>query len=165
VRLAAHHPVEQFTCGSRSGAAEIDDYLKSSALREQDAGLSAVWVTVNRSESNAPSAIAGYFTLSPLSVPLSSVLLERVGLSEAPYRSIGGYLLGRLGVAVQLQRKNIGAALVAAAIRIAREARDEAGGAFLAVDPKNDSLARWYEQLDFGFRRLAPERRRMVLRL
>jgi hypothetical protein len=39
------------------------------------------------------------------------------------------------------------------------------GGAFLAVDPKSDKLLAWYEGLDFGFRRLDPSRRRIVVKL
>jgi ribosomal protein S18 acetylase RimI-like enzyme len=157
--------VDAFTCGSRSGAAEIDEYLKTSALVEQSAGLSAVWVALDRDAEAGAEAIAGYFSLSPLSISLSAALLERVGLSDVPYRGVGGYLLGRLGVAARLQGQGLGAVLVAAAIKIARAARDDAGGAFLAVDPKNEGLLAWYEKLDFGFRRLDPGRRRLVMRL
>jgi ribosomal protein S18 acetylase RimI-like enzyme len=95
-------------------------------------------------------------------------VLTNLGLESVPYRSVGGYLLGRLGVAAHLQRQGLGPALVAAAIKIARQARDEAGGAFMAVDPKNDGLLEWYEELDFGFRKLDPGNsatRRLVLRL
>jgi len=163
--LTADHRVDDFTCGDRPGASEIDDYLKTSALREQTAGLSAVWVATERGTGSSPGRMVGYFTLSPLSIPLSAALLERAGLSNVPYRSVGGYLLGRLGVAAPLQGKGFGSVLVASAIRLARETRHDAGGAFLAVDPKNDGLVAWYEKLDFGFRRLDQGRRRMVLRL
>lgn len=60
------------------------------------------------------------------STALSAALLERVGLAEVKYRGVGGYLLGRLGVAAPLQGRGLGAALVAGAIRIAREAREDA---------------------------------------
>ena len=59
----------------------------------------------------------------------------------------------------------MGASLVAAAIKIARDVRGEVGGVFLAVDPKNDRLLAWYEQLEFGFRRLDPAKRRIILKL
>lgn len=170
VQLAHHHPIQSFTCGTRPGATEIDEYLKVNALQEQAAGLSSVWVARERADGKRADGIgeeriAGYFTLSPLSVRISPAVLAAMGLSHVPYRSAGGYLLGRLGVAVHRQGQELGSALVAAAIRIARKAREDAGGAFLAVDPKNDGLLAWYEKLDFGFSRLDPGKRRLVLRL
>jgi len=167
VQLATHHDVSGFSCGKRQGAQEIEEYLKVSALAEQTAGLSQVWVAIDPQVSAQPG-IAGYFTLSPLSVPISPAVLDLIGLESVPYRSVGGYLLGRLGVSSQLQGEGLGGILVAAAIKFARQARDDAGGAFLAVDPKNDGLLRWYQRLDFGFRRLDPNnvtKRRLVLRL
>jgi GNAT superfamily N-acetyltransferase len=168
VQLGPNHHVQGFSCGNRPGAAEIEEYLKITALAEQAAGLSRVWIAIDSQVSAAETSVAGYFTLSPLSVPVSPAVLTKLGLEAVPYRSVGGYLLGRLGVAAHLQGRKLGSALVAAAINIARQARDEAGGAFLAIDPKNDRLLKWYEELDFGFRRLDPDnaaRRRLVLRL
>jgi hypothetical protein len=165
VRLEASHVLENFTCGSRPGAAEIDEFLKDHALTEQAQGLSSVWLAIDNGDQGMTRPIAGYFSLSPLSIRLSDSLLESVGLSDVPYRTVGGYLLGRLGVAVHLQGKDLGAMLVSQAIKIARQVRDEAGGAFLAVDPKSAELLAWYERLDFGFRRLDPARFRLVLRL
>jgi GNAT superfamily N-acetyltransferase len=124
-----------------------------------------VWVALDRDAKVEADTIAGYFALSPLSIPLSAALLDRVGLSDVPYRSVDGYLLGRLGVAARLQGHGLGAVLVAAAIKIARAARDDAGGAFLAVDPKNEGLLALNEKLDFGFRRLDPSRGRLVMRV
>jgi GNAT superfamily N-acetyltransferase len=166
VRLEASHPVADFTCGTRPGAAEIDEYLKAHALTEQAQGLSSVWLAVENDGQGMTSPIAGYFSLSPLSIRLSDSLLESVGLSDVQYRTVEGYLLGRLGVAAHQQGKGLGAVLIAAAIKIARQVlRYEAGGAFLAVDPKSAKLLAWYEGLDFGFRRLDPTRPRLVLRL
>ncbi len=165
VRLEASHPVADFTCGTRPGAAETDEYLKTHGLTEQAQGLSSVWLAIENDGQGMTSPIAGYFSLSPLSIRLSDSLLESVGLSDVQYRTIGGYLLGRLGVAAHQQGKGLGAVLIAEAIRIARQVRNEAGGAFLAVDPKSAELLAWYEGLDFGFRRLDPTRSRLVLRL
>ena len=96
---------------------------------------------------------------------LTPAILDTLGLGSAPYRAIGGYLLGRLGVAAHLQGQNLGRDLVAAVISIARGVRSQAGGAFLAVDPKNDKLLAWYERLDFGFQKLDPAKRRIILKL
>lgn len=165
VQLAPIHSVVGFTCGDHPGALEIDEYLTTSALAEQTAGLSQVWIATDPEGSTTGQPIAGYFTLSPLSIPLTPAVLDTLGLGSVPYRAVGGYLLGRLGVAANLQGQGLGATLIAAAIKIARQVRSELGGVFLAVDPKNDKLLAWYAGLDFGFRRLDPNRRRIVLKL
>ena len=168
VPLASNHDVQKFSSGEHPGAHEIDEYLRSSALADQAAGLSSVWLAMDAESSDADGRVAGYFTLSPLSVQVSPAVLEQLGLQAAPYRAVGGYLLGRLGVASRLRGQQLGSALVAAAINMVKQARNEAGGVFLAVDPKNDKLFAWYERLDFGFRRLDPTnatKRRLVLRL
>ena len=165
VQLASNHDVRGFACGNHPGSAEIDEYLKGSALAEQTAGLSQVWIATDIQAANPDELIAAYFTLSPLSIPLTPAVLATLGLGSAPYRAVGGYLLGRLGVAARLQGQGLGPVLIAAAIKIARQARTEVGGAFLAVDPKNDKLLAWYEGLDFGIRRLDPGKRRVILKL
>ncbi len=109
--------------------------------------------------------VAAYFTLSPLSIPLTPAVLAALNVGSVPYRAAGGYLLGRLGVAARLQGQDLGTDLLAAAIKIARQVRADVGGALLAVDPKNDKLLGRYEQLDFGFRRLDPGKRRIILKL
>jgi len=67
-------------------------------------------------------------------------------------------------VAASRQGQALGPSLVAAAIKIAKRAQTEVGGAFLAVDPTDKLLAR-YERLDFGFRQLDPGKRRIILKL
>jgi ribosomal protein S18 acetylase RimI-like enzyme len=165
VQLAPEHNVVGFTCGDHPGASEIDEYLTISALAEQTVGLSQVWIATDPQGSSAGQTIAGYFTLSPLSIPLTPAVLDALGLGSVPYRSVGGYLLGRLGVAANLQGQGLGATLIAAAVKITRQVRSDVGGVFLAVDPKNDKLLAWYENLDFGFRRLDPAKRRIILKL
>lgn len=160
-------PIRSFTCGSRPGAAEINEYLHAQAIVDQVSGLSQVWVAVDPQARNASEYMAGFFTLSPLSIKISPALIATLSLpSSVAYPQIGGYLLGRLGVASYQQGQDYGSALVAAAIKLARHARHEAtGGAFLAVDSKNDRIAEWYETLGFGFCRLDPTKRRIVLKL
>ena len=123
-------------------------------------GLSSVTVAIDPS---APDTVVGFFTLSPLSIRIDPRLLAAVGLDAVPYPSVGGYLLGRLGVDVEYQGQGIGQALVAVAISQARQGRAGTGGVFMAVDAKDDGLVAWYERL--GFARLGPHTRRLVLRL
>lgn len=167
-KLTAAHPVHAFTCGTKPGAPEIDDYLKTSALKEQEAGLAVVWVLVDTDASQEEHGIVGFFTLSPTTVRINPTVTTAMGLPPVPYPSVGGWLLGRLGVAVTHQKGTLGRELVAAAHDMALQLRQSGGGAFLAVDPKNDELAAWYDSLQFGFQRLDPKReglRRIFLRL
>jgi hypothetical protein len=84
-------------------------------------------------------------------------------LAGLVYPDIGGYLLGRMGVHASRKDGGIGKAMVWRAKRIAQQSG--AGGAFLAVDPKDDALIGYYAK--FGFLRLDPSgvRRRMILSL
>jgi ribosomal protein S18 acetylase RimI-like enzyme len=165
VQLTSRHDVRGFRSGNHPGSPEIDEYLKAVALAEQAAGLSQVWIALDSEAPNADEHVAAYFTLSPLSVPLTPAVLDTLGLGSVPYRAVGGYLLGRLGVAARLQGQDLGRYLIAAAIKIARQARTDVGGVFLAVDPKNDNLLNWYRRLDFGFQRLDTGKRRIILKL
>ncbi len=165
IPLTESCPVGAFTCGTRPGAAEINEYLHTRAMTEQSSGISSVTVAINPVAVQDADVIIGFFTLSPLSIPLSSAVLNAVGMAGAPYRSIGGYLLGRLGVAKRYQGNNYGAALIASAVKTARRAREETGGVFLAVDAKSDVLTRWYKKLEFGFVQLDRGRSRLVMRL
>jgi GNAT superfamily N-acetyltransferase len=164
-RLTSAHPVDAFTCGDRPGASEIDAYLRSHALHEQTTGLSTTTVAVDGSARGEADVLVGFYTLSPLSVPVRASVLAACGLIDVPYRSVGGYLLGRLGVSVRSQGEGLGPLLVERAITAARLARESTGGAFLALDAKNEALVCWYLGLGFGFVRLDPEQSRLVLRL
>src|SRR5438874_6221339 len=90
VQLAPDHDVRGFTSGTRPGSSEIDEYLKASALVEQAAGLSQVWIAIDPRGASSEQLVTGYFTLSPLSIPLAPAILEILGLASAPYRTVGG---------------------------------------------------------------------------
>lgn len=156
-----------FSCGSRDGAQEIDAYLHSSALLEQEQRLSAVWILEDDLTEEHESRIAGFFSLSPVSVRIAPQVLAANRL-DVPYAQIGGWLLGRMGLAEQYQGENLGAAVVAEAIRQAKRLQEATAGVFLVTDPKNDRLLAWYEALAFGFTRADPNnprQRRLILKL
>jgi len=154
VPLSTEHHVRDFTCGD----AEIDSFLRERAAVEQALQLSQVYVTVD-----AHKAVRAFFTISPLTVRVEPVLLARLGVGAVPYPSIGGFLLGRLGVAVDLQGQGIGEALVVRAAQIVKREAEFVGGVFLAVDPKDDRLMAWYARQSFVA--LGGRTRRMVLGL
>lgn len=150
--LGSTHHVGSFTCGDK----DIDDFLHHRAMVEQALKLSQIYVS-SSSEGN----VLAYFTLSPVMVRVDSSLLQCLGVGSVPYPSIGGFLLGRLGVHRSLHRRGIGEALVMRAAQIAKHEAELVGGAFLAVDPKTDDLVRWYSKQDFF--PLGGKTRRMIL--
>lgn len=152
--LTAAHLVKKCV----TGHADIDRYLHVLALAEQAQGLATVHLAVEPDQT-----VVGFFTLSPMSLRLDALVSVLPSLAAGPYPQVGGYLLGRMGVHAARQGQDIGSALVARASDLARAQRGQAGGAFLAVDPKDDRLCGFYAR--FGFRRLDPTgvRRRMLL--
>lgn len=162
-RLDTRHNVAAF----RSGRESIDSYFQERAIVEQSLGFSGVTVAVDRGAPTtaAPGSVEviGFFSLSPLSIKVAEPLLARLGLEDVPYPSLGGFLLGRLGVQKDSQGKHIGSALVAAAIDYAETGRLGVGGAFIALDAEEEKLVPFYARL--GFQRLHPEKLRMIMRL
>lgn len=155
VRLHEEHPVDAFSCGTHPGAADVDKYLRERARPEQAARLAAVWVVEDTAATTREGRIVGFFTLSPVGVRFSPVLMEAMGIM-ASYHTMGGWLLGRMGLALQHQGHDHGRRLVASAIRTARDLSLAIAGPLLAVDPANVELMQWYLGLGFGFQRLAP---------
>ena len=152
--------VHAFSCGGRDGADAISTYLREQALHDHAARLNTVWLVVRSGTATNTQEICGFFTLSPLSIPVSAQLISAIKLPATRYPGVGGYLLGRLGVAESFQHQKLGDTFVALALRIATLSSKQTGGAFVAVDAKNDALVRWYERL--GFHRLDPARRRLI---
>ena len=157
-RLTAEHPIAAFSCGNRPGADAIDAFLHDNALAQQTGGWSRTTLAIDADR------IAGYFTLSPGTLRVTPSVLTVLGLAPA-YPQVGGYLLGRLGVDQAYQGRGLGALLVERAIATAQRAKVRTGGAFLAVDAKNEQLTRWYLSLDYGFVSLDPQRGRLVVKL
>ncbi len=154
VPLGLAHRVDGFTCGDQ----EIDQFLHERAASEQKLRLSQVYVS-----TDFQGDVLAYFTLSPITVRVDPALLTKLGTGGVPYPSIGGFLLGRLGVQEKLQHQGVGEALVMRAAQIAKAEAEVVGGVFLAVDPKTDRLVAWYAKQEFV--RLGTRTRRMVLPL
>jgi len=150
--LAAHHQVAAFSCADP----DIDLFLRDRARSEQALGLNQVHVA-----TDGDDVVIGFFTLSPIVVRVEPSLLALLGTSSPPDPVIGGFLLGRLGVATSHQGRGIGEALVIRAAQLAKAEANIVGGAFMAVDPKSDRLVEWYERQDFV--RLSLKSRRMIL--
>lgn len=156
--LTADHSIASFSCGNEA----IDDFLQKQALAEQALGSSTVQVVC---EHDRPGIVIAYYTISPTSVAIDSRLLTSLGIPEEkkpPYKALGGFLLGRLGVQTEFQGQKIGSSLIAIALENLRKTQAITGGAFLAIDPKTDRNKALYKKLGFGH---IGNQDRMVIRL
>jgi GNAT superfamily N-acetyltransferase len=138
-RLTRHHPRKLFS----SGQDQVDDWLKSSALQNQDKHLSATKVLVTGS-----GAIAGFYTLATGQVDFSE--LPPAVAKKLPRRLLPVAVLAWLGVAADQQGKGLGRLLLAHALRDCHD-----GGrtfAFVAVllDCVDDSAKAFYHRYNFS---------------
>jgi ribosomal protein S18 acetylase RimI-like enzyme len=140
-----------------SGLESVDRYLRETARGHLAKGVSVTRVLVG-SESSPPKEILGYFTLSTITIEVSSWPGAPKNLPRQPVSAV---LLGRLAVSNQTQGRGIGAMLVAAARQIARETIARTGGLGMVVDAANEELVDYYVR--FGFRRVSATGLRLFL--
>lgn len=88
--LAAGDVFADFTCGARPGTAEIDAYIHTQAHGDHSAKPSAVWVAVDNSAIAGTQRLTGFFSMSPVLIPISPALATQIPL----VRGIGGTAAG-----------------------------------------------------------------------
>ncbi len=145
---ATRHRRETFDCG----VSVLNDFLRTRARKEMDAGTSACFVLVPRS---SPERIAGYYTLSAATIRRSSVpgaLIKRL----PRYPELPATLLGRLARSLEFQGQGIGDRLMVSALSRAVEGARQVASWAVVTDPKDNEARRFYES--FGFRALTPDR-------
>jgi predicted GNAT family N-acyltransferase len=151
--LDASHDRRNF----ESGLESIDRYLRETARRHTDKGVSLTRVLVP-ADAAPPKPILGYFTLTPC-------MVEAAGWPEVPKalprNPVGAVLLGRLGVATGMQGAGIGSRLLSLARRISHDSLTSTGGIGLVVDAATEHLAVFYER--YGFVRISPNSLRLFL--
>lgn len=144
----AKHRREEFDCGVKA----LNDFLRTRARREMEAGTSACFVLVPQS---APDRIAGFYTLSAATIrraELPEALLKRL----PRYPELPATLLGRLARSIDFKGQGIGDRLMISALSRAVAGAREVASWAVVTDPKDDDARRFYES--FGFRTLTPER-------
>lgn len=108
-------------------------------------GLAVVHVVVPAEE---PSRIAGYYTLSSLSVELED--LPPKAAKRLPYGSVPSFLLGCLAVGNDYQGTGLGGFLLSAALRKCRDvASDYIAGRIVVVDALDEDAAAFYQKYGF----------------
>ena len=152
--LGRSHDRKAFDCGE----AALNDYLQRYARQNHESGGAKTFVAV---EASAPTAILGYYTLSPASIDYArtpAIVRRGLGRYEVPV-----FRLGRLAVALRVQGRGLGGGLLIAAGRRCIAVAEQVGGVALLIDAKSDRAATWYES--FGAVRLTDAPLSLVLPL
>jgi GNAT superfamily N-acetyltransferase len=138
-RLSKRHDRGSFDCG----IPELNDYLLNRATQDMRRLVAAVFVLV---PTDAPSTIAGFYSLSSASIGLND--LPKHAVKKLPrYPRVPAVLIGRL--ARDQTFPGTGRLLLMDALRRAVSHSDEVAAAMIVVDAMNDAAQQFYEK--FGF--------------
>jgi GNAT superfamily N-acetyltransferase len=137
----------------RNQEASLVEYLRRFALRHAEKDLlSRTYLAL--AEDNGVDRVAGYFSLSTVSVERASVE-EIPALSKLPRFPIPGVLLARLAVDARVQRQGLGRHLFDEALGLALELATSGPVAFrlFVTDAINEDAIRFYQR--FGLCQLS----------
>ncbi|MDD2836246.1 MAG: GNAT family N-acetyltransferase [Methanothrix sp.] len=138
-----------------SGDAELNDFLKNDALREQKEFLSKTHLCFYRDR------VAGFISMAADSVQIKKDKLDPSQIiDDCEYPVYPCILIARLAVDKKLHGYGIGSYLLSLAVGYAMES--PLGCRYLAVDPKDGAVA-FYEKI--GFRFWTKSQHRMFLNL
>lgn len=134
--ITADDNFTDFDCGEPS----LDSWLRERALANQSSGASHCYVTCS------DGRVVGYYTLSTGSVVRAGApKMVRLNMPDP----IPVILIGRLGVDVKEQGKNLGAHLVRDAITRTVHAADAIGIAALLVHTQTETARSFWEHHEF----------------
>jgi hypothetical protein len=150
--LGSHHDRAAFSCGEAS----LDDFLKTKARKEHDLNLSVPFVASPR---DAPTIVAGYYTLSSLSIEMTGIPSE-MRKKFPKYPLAPATLLGRLARSTDFGAVRLGEWLLLDALCRASLAAETIGSYAVVVDPLNDAAAAFYAK--YGFLRFGGGPRRYL---
>ena len=125
----------------------MDEYLRERARQDVQRRVAAVFVMAPK---DAPTRVAGFYTLSSASVFLNELPAEIV--KKLPrYPMVPAILIGRIARGIEFA--GLGRLLLLDALaRSFRHTKDMAAAVIL-VDAKNDPARRFYERYGFEVRR------------
>ena len=151
----ARHKREEFGCG----VAALDDYLKTRARKDMEAGVAVCFVAIP--ESN-PGCIAGYYTLSSATI-LRVELPDPQILRKLPrYPEFPATLLDRLARSLRFKERGLGDRLLISALERAVAGSSEVASWAIVTDPKDAHASEFYA--GFGFRLLNADRMFLPMR-
>ena len=148
----SRHDRASFACGVEA----LDRYLKTQAAQDMRRKTSAVFVMA---PLDAPSQIAGFFTLSAMA--LAQIEVPEAARRYVPrYPLVSATLIGRIAVAKERQGQGLGSMLLAVALRKAYYNADFVGSSMVVVDAIDQRAVDFYEA--HGFVRL-PQSMRLII--
>ncbi|MGH8271385.1 MAG: GNAT family N-acetyltransferase, partial [Gammaproteobacteria bacterium] len=119
-------------------------YLRQLATQHRRRGLSQTYVL---SDSDAPSAILGYYTLSAAQVAVARI--SEHDRKRLPGFPVPCFRMGRLAVHKERKGSGLGKLLIALAVDRCLHAREEVAAFALIVDAKDQSARSFY--MHYGF--------------
>ncbi len=133
-----HRPLRAaFSCGEKA----LDEYLKTRARKEMDHHIAMVYVLYDAAEER----IAGYYTLSSLSVELPEGM--RRGLAK--YSEYPATLIGRLAVDNGHQGRGLGGRILLDALERALLGSRTVASYAVITDTKNEQVRAFYARYGF----------------
>ena len=138
--LGSHHDRAAFSCGKPG----LDGYLRQQAGQDSKRDLARIFVA----RGNSDHEIAGYYSLSTLSIDIGDLPAERA--RKLPrYPDVPAALLGRLAVASGWQGKGLGKILLADALKRLVTHGNELAIHAIVVEPLDEEADGFYRK--FGF--------------
>ncbi|HER25736.1 MAG TPA: GNAT family N-acetyltransferase [Rhodospirillales bacterium] len=152
--LGKKHNRAAFSCGTD----ELDTYLQRQASQDTKRRIARIFVIRSAADDQT---ILGYYTLSALSIDLSSLPSDLA--KKLPKHPLPAALIGRLAVSTKSQGTGIGKVLLADAIKRTLALSDEIGVYAMVVDALNTDAEAFYQ--GFGFSKLNAATNRLFLPL
>jgi ribosomal protein S18 acetylase RimI-like enzyme len=139
--LDKKHDRSDFECGHPL----LDDYIKTQASQDVKRDISVCYVLTD----DEKKTVAGYYTLSSHSVPLTELPEALVKKLPRSYKNIPTALLGRLAVSNDYKGKGLGEMLLLDALNRCADLSDSIGTLAVVVDPIDEKAVSFYEAYDF----------------
>jgi len=129
------HDRGAFDCGEET----LNEFLRRYARKSHELGGAKTFLAIDDSDKNR---VLGFYSLTPASLEYARTPeIIRRGLAR---HEVPGFRLARLAVDRTAQGQGIGGQLLLAAGRRCLLASSEVGGVVLAIDAKNERVAKWY---------------------
>jgi predicted GNAT family N-acyltransferase len=138
----AKHRRDEFDCGVPA----LNDYLKTRARKEMDAGVAVCFAAV---PENEPGRIAGYYTLSAALIKRVELVDEKLLKKLPRYPDFPATLLGRLARSLDFKGRGLGDRLMVSAMNRAASGSQEIASWAMITDPKDGKAVDFYA--GFGF--------------
>ena len=163
LRIADFDPALHDRSGFCSGVSSIDNFLKLTAKKQQNADM----VRVRVMTEDASNIVQGYYVLNAHSIDAGELPVE-IGRKAPQHRQVPAAYISMIGVDLTAQGKGLGSVLLANALRQILNASKLVATAVVILDILDDADAdamarreRYYKR--FGFAELPGQRRRLIL--